>query len=584
LRTLRWLLVFPSSMAIAAGCGLDAIPSAPSEPSATPADAGDASSDANEEGGPRDAGGDSHDATQAGDVYVPPLGDGSAPPADAETDGESGAVDGGVPTGATLLQTGLGTYYTTTKDGYVVYDLQGADGGFTLMASPLDGGPPVTIVSDEDPTNGGGIGATGTPTILFWDQCVSETSICRLITWSAATGTHTTSQSLACIGAASPDGSEVVYLDSPNAVGTTATVVGNGVALSPATRQVFEPGVGIGLAPTVPGDTCSGYGSPLSDTCPLEVAFAGQQALVSYCLPGLVNSTIDSFPAPYGSAQRVNLATDALGGVWSTDQAGDLLFTDTQTGALCGGVMTPIGTGTAGCVVETATGAPAPVDVLLAQGNATAGALTADGTNLYVIGNLTDQHQVFSGLLRIDLASSAFTQLTSSVDRILSVTDNTVVFDTRALNEAGIGTNLFALTTAGGNLDFEELSTQTNAYLQGLTTDGNQIVFMTVSNDPLSMNETFTLAAAPVTGAPPRVLYTGPLTGVASPSPPATTMADGERVLFLDSSFDLELVDLASSAPPRILVPGPLSAFAVDPSLTTLIFVAAGNLYSLPLP
>jgi len=598
MRGIRWLLL----ACVAAGCGLDSIPAAPTEPTATASDASapgvDAGSDVHHEaeaGQPKDAGGDS--TTQGGkDVYIPPLGDdGSNPQGEAGADEGTDGDDGGgsvFPSGATLLQPGQAYFFAMTSDGYLIYDSANMDGTYTLGAQKLSGGATTTIISDFD--IGGGysvlVGQTS-PLFLSWDSCDSN-AICRMTAWSALTGTHTLPATFGCQGAISPDGTNVMYLAAPNANGTVASVFQASSDLS--TQNVLEANVGISQAA---GGSCSNTTPGLLGTCFMSLGFAGGNAIVASCPPGDPNATIDAFTAPFTPAQRTNLATEVLATssepVWSTSADGSLLFAIPSALGTCGGSSSSVNSSWP-CVVSTSTGAPAAIQSVLGTGSATAGGLTADGTAVYLNGNVFTGQYYYGGLLSVSLLDSSVTSLTYGADRIIGFTDSTVVFDTREQVEGGTDTNLFAVTYAGGSTTPQTLTTQTSGAFVGFTTDGSQIIYATgysysynyivgyyVGTGTLNASAVSGSAAADSGLAAQRVLQQN----VAYVS-----MGQGSQLVFQDFFANLFFVDLSTPNPPQLLVSGAVFGdFGLSATLTTLLFSYQGvdaqpGVYALALP
>lgn len=590
MRRVRWLLV----ACLGVGCGLDAIPQPPAEKTAD-ADAGrphaaDAGADVlDADAGPQDATSDSSDAIVGNDVSLPSLGDdGSVPEIDAGDDGTEGPVpaDAAVPTGATLLSSGSGLYFTTTSDGYVIYDFENADGlTYTLVAQSLtDPAQSYVIAADVNQSNGYGVAGFGTPTLIFWDSCSLQTPVCRMLVWSAATGTHSLPQTIGCLGAASPDGSTISYVNGPNANASVANVVSDTSALTSA--NVLEPGVGIGAGPGGSQPALANCSIPamefvLQGTCTPTVGFAGGQLVVSSCQPGYPNATIDSFGAPYTPAQRANLALGATWGDWSTDLAGDLLYaTVIEEGpqqSSCGGVQAPANAiGTFPCVVETQTGAAAPVESVIQSGSASYGALTGDGTGLYLLGFVGNG----SGLLRVTLADSSVMQLAPFADRLLGLNEDTVVFDTREQSEGGADTNLFAVTThPDGGQAFQTLTTRTDGQFAALTPDGTHILYLTgyALNDSYDVNEG-TLYAVPVAGGAASLIM-DEVYEVGSPA--------GSQIVFQNVFGDVYYVDLAAGGTPQLLVGGADLGFGFDAALLFFSYhglLSPQGVYSYPLP
>lgn len=234
-------------------------------------------------------------------------------------DTDAGAVD---PPIGTLLAAGNSlSARGVTSDGYEIYS---DDFALQLYAVPIAGGATQTI------------GALGSkfwvtvvgPVVFAWSN-VTDANVGALTVWSSAHGSQAISPaSFGILGATSPDGTQVLYVDNVDAQGVTGDVYIAAIDGTGATRLL--------------------QGQQLTGCFP-QLGFAGSFAVVSHCDVARgtgPSSTISSFQGP--SWTRADLIGNAEN-TWSADSAGTIVLVSTSNGVL----VVPIGGGAATTIDAT---------------------------------------------------------------------------------------------------------------------------------------------------------------------------------------------------------------------------------------
>ncbi len=200
-----------------------------------------------------------------------------------------------------------------TSDGYEIFS---DDYAFQLFAVPIAGGPVQGIAS-----LGSNFWVTVVGQVVFAWSDVSGADVGSLTVWSSAHGAHAIAPaSFGILGASSPDGSQVLYLDNVDSQGQTGDVYVANSDGSGATRLL--------------------QGQQLNGCFP-QLGFAGSYAVVSHCDVARgdgPSTTITSFQSPGWT--RADLMTGAQN-VWSADTAATIVLVSTGNGLF----VAPIGGG-----------------------------------------------------------------------------------------------------------------------------------------------------------------------------------------------------------------------------------------------
>ena len=314
-----------------------------------------------------------------------------------------------------------------TSDGYEIYS---DDAALELYGVPIAGGSSQNIVA-----LGSKFWVTVVGPVVFAWSSVTGTNVGSLTIWSATQGSHLLSaSSFGILGAASPDGTHVLYVSNVDTQGLTGDVYIAGTD-------------GTGATSLLMGQQLTG--------CFPQLGFAGAYAIASHCDVARgdgPSSTITSFRSP--SWTRVDLIGDATN-AWSADTAATMVLVSTDNGVL----SVPIGGG-AGTTID------------------------ADGfMGQLIAGGETALYSTTSDALRRSPTSTPFpVTLAPSFGGFYAVSpDQTKVL--YYVNSTPTGTDIYlsSTVTAGTPL---ALSSIANAAVNGdaFTTDSNYALYSTSSD------------------------------------------------------------------------------------------------------
>ncbi len=421
------------------------------------------------------------------------------------------------PVGTQLVSGNTLSARGVTSDGYEVYS---DDAARQLYAIPIAGGAAQPIAA-----LGSNFWVTVVGQVVFAWSNVSAADVGALTIWSSARGAHAISQSsFGILGAASSDGTQILYVTNVDPQGLTGDVY-------IATTD------GASSTPLLVGQQLMG--------CFPQLGFAGSYVVVSHCdVPRGAgpSSTITSFRSPAWT--RADLIGDAAN-AWSADTAATMVLVSSADGLL----VVPIGGG-AGTTID---------------GEGFMGQLIAGGQAAV--------YSTTSANLRLSSTTSpAPKTLAENFGGFYAISpgESTVLY---YQSSSAAGTDMYLASTIPAPAGMSAtISSVTNGAVNGdaFTADSSFALYST-SNDPCGGSDTFN--AFSVAQSASTLLGRNVW---------SDSSATGAKVLFNDNYVatgglrfgraDIESVDLATGTAPTRVVSQADAVFDMTPARDAIIY------------